>query len=159
MIRISGKKKKIVGIDFSRKYICMECGCQKEPVDAKRGLWIIEILMWFMFIVPGVIYSIWRRLRKHKVCPNCMSPAMELTNSTRVMRMRRIINSFSPGAGTLTAPSVPQASSQSSSGAPGPKPKAVKKDVSQILKSSSRRGLKQKGQQGLIDFKPPGKEG
>jgi hypothetical protein len=35
------------------------------------------------------------------------------------------------------------------------KPKPEKKDLSQILKSASRRGLKPKGQQGLIDFKSP----
>jgi len=35
------------------------------------------------------------------------------------------------------------------------KPKPGKKDLSQILKSANRRGLKPKGQQGLIDFKSP----
>jgi hypothetical protein len=35
------------------------------------------------------------------------------------------------------------------------KPKPEKKDLSQILKSANRRGLKPKGQQGLIDFKSP----
>ena len=37
------------------------------------------------------------------------------------------------------------------------KPKSEKKDLSQILKSANRRGLKPKGQQGLIDFKSPDK--
>jgi len=35
------------------------------------------------------------------------------------------------------------------------KPKSNKKDLSQILKSANRKGLKPKGQQGLIDFKSP----
>jgi hypothetical protein len=35
------------------------------------------------------------------------------------------------------------------------KTKPEKKDLSQILKSASRRGLKSKGQQGLIDFRSP----
>ena len=33
--------------------------------------------------------------------------------------------------------------------------KPRKKDLNQILKTASRRGLKPKGQQGLIDFKSP----
>jgi hypothetical protein len=35
------------------------------------------------------------------------------------------------------------------------KPKSGKKNLNQILKSANRRGLKPKGQQGLIDFKSP----
>ena len=34
-------------------------------------------------------------------------------------------------------------------------PKPGKKDLNQILKSANRRGLKPKGQQGLIDFQSP----
>lgn len=45
----------------------------------------------------------------------------------------------------------PDSEGQSSS----QKPKSGKKDLNQILKSASRRGLKSKGQQGLIDFKSP----
>ena len=46
---------------------------------------------------------------------------------------------------------IPDPKEQSSS----QKPKSGKKDLSQILKSANRRGLKPKGQQGLIDFKSP----
>jgi len=38
------------------------------------------------------------------------------------------------------------------------KPKSEKKDLNKILKTSSRRGLKPKGQQGLIDFKSPNQD-
>lgn len=147
------KKTRIAGIDFSRKYICMECGCQRDPIDAKRGLLIIELIMWCMFIVPGIIYSIWRRLRKHKVCPNCLNPTVELTNSTRVMQMMRIMKSFAPLPDSVPAASRPP----SARPAPGSKAPSKKKDVKQILKTASRRGLKPKGQQGLIDFEPPDK--
>lgn len=153
------KKLKFVGIDFNKKYICMECGCQRDPGMAKRGLLIIELFMWLCYIIPGVIYSIWRRVRKQRVCPNCRAPAIELTSSSRVMRMRRLIN-ISPQA--LMAESVnfnPESSDKPVSGKQEPLSKAGsgKKDLKKILDTSNRRGLKPKGQQGIIDFKPPDK--
>lgn len=153
------KKPKFAGIDFNKKYICMECGCQREPIVAKRGLLIVEIFMWLCYIVPGVIYSLWRRVRKQLLCPNCRAPSIELTSSTRVMKMRRLIN-ISPQA--LMAESVnfnPESSDKPVSEKQEPPSKADsgKEDLNKILKSSSRRGLKPKGQQGIIDFKPPDK--
>ena len=176
-------KKAVVGrIDLSRKYICMECGCQRDPINAKRGLLVIEIFMWLLFlpavvysylyILPGSMYSVWRRVRKQQVCPNCRNPSIELTSSSRVMKMMRLMKTFSgplrtgsgssnPGSpqtrvpGKQTRPlqkQVPKKQTQL------PKAKPVKKDLSQILKTSSRRGLRPKGQQGLIDFKSPNQD-
>lgn len=151
---------KVAGIDFTKKYICMECGCQRDPVNAKRGLLVIEIFMWFLYIVPGVIYSIWRRVRTQRVCPNCRNPSVVLTSSSRAMRMMRLIKSFS---GSLNTDSGMRNSGAPQARIPGkqtasPKPKPVKKDLSEILKTSSRRGLRPKGQRGLIDFKPPNQD-
>jgi hypothetical protein len=151
------KTLKAGNIDFTKKYVCMECGCQRDPIDVKRGLLAIEIFMWLLYIFPGVIYSIWRRVRKHQVCPNCRNPSIVLMSSSRAMEMRRLMKAF---------PQPPQANSKNSipnsSQKPAPrdqiqsqKPTSGKKDLDQILKSANRRGLKPKGQQGLIDFKSP----
>ena len=138
----------------------MECGCQRDPVNAKRGLLVIEIFMWLLYIFPGVIYSIWRRVRKQQVCPNCRNPSIVLTSSPRAMGMMRLMRTFSGSLNTdfrMPNPDSPQApipAKQTQS----PKPKPVKKDLNKILKTSSRRGLRPKGQQGLIDFKPPNQD-
>ena len=89
------KAPKVKGIDFSKKYVCMECGCQRDPIKAKRGLLVIEIFMWLLYILPGVIYSIWRRVRTQEVCPNCLNPSIVLTSSSRAMGMRRLLKGFS----------------------------------------------------------------
>ena len=151
------KALKVSGVDFTKKYVCMECGCQRDPIDAKRGLLVIEIFMWLLYIVPGVIYSIWRRVRKHQVCPNCLNPSIVLTSSSRAMGMRRLLKPFSQPRMTNSKNSKPDPSPKLVSGEPiqSQKPKSGKKDLSQILKSANRRGLKPKGQQGLIDFKSP----
>jgi len=155
------KKLNVVGIDFTKKYVCMECGCQRDPVNAKRGLLIIELLMWLLYILPGVIYSIWRRVRKQQVCPNCGNPSVVLTSSSRAMGVMRLMKTFSGSMPTASAKRPNQSSPKtpvSGKQTQPPKSKPVKKDLSQILKSANRRGLKPKGQQGLIDFKPPNQD-
>ncbi len=149
------KPLKVSVIDFNKKYVCMECGCQRDPIDAKRGLLVIEIFMWLLYILPGVIYSIWRRVRKQQVCPNCLNPSIVLTSSTRAMGMRRLIKTFSRPQMSNSKNSNPDSSPEPISGEQAQKPKSGKKGLNQILKSANRRGLKPKGQQGLIDFKSP----
>ena len=151
------KALKVSAVDFTKKYGCMECGCQRDPIDAKRGLLVIEIFMWLLYILPGVIYSIWRRVRKHQVCPNCLSPSVVLTSSSRAMGMRRLLKTFPQQRMTNSRNSKSDPSSKpvSRDSVQSQKPRSGKKDLSQILKSANRRGLKPKGQQGLIDFKSP----
>jgi hypothetical protein len=151
------KPLKVSGVDFNKKYVCMECGCQRDPIKVKRGLLVIEIFLWLLYILPGVIYSIWRRVRTQEVCPNCLNPSVVLTSSSRAMGMRRLLKGFSQPRMTNSKNPKPDSFPKPISGeqASSQKPKSGKKDLSQILKSANRRGLKPKGQQGLIDFKSP----
>ena len=164
------KKLKLAGVDFTKKYVCMECGCQRDPINAKRGLLVVEIFMWLLFlpavtysllfVLPGSVYSVWRRVRKHQVCPNCRNPSIVLTSSSRAMGMMRLMKTFSGSLNTSSGKPHPGSPSMRVSGnkTQPPKPKPVKKDLSKILKTSSRRGLRPKGQQGLIDFKSPNQD-
>ncbi len=151
------KALKVSGVDFNKKYICLECGCQRDPIRAKRGLLLIEIFMWLLYILPGVIYSIWRRVRSQEVCPNCLNPSIVLTSSSRAMGIRRLLKGFPQSKMTHSKNLKPNSSPNLASEKPvqSQKPKSGKKDLNQILKSANRRGLKPKGQQGLIDFKSP----
>ncbi|NOR25444.1 MAG: hypothetical protein GQ542_13860 [Desulforhopalus sp.] len=36
----------------------------------------VEIILWLLFLVPGLIYSIWRRTGRYYACPNCGTPGM-----------------------------------------------------------------------------------
>ena len=164
------KSLKVASIDFTRKYVCMECGCQRDPVNANRGLWLFEVFMWLLFlpavvysllyILPGTIYSVWRRVRKQQVCSNCRNPSVVLTSSSRAMAMMRLIKTFSRSSNTGSGkpdPGSPQTRVPGKQIQP-PKTRFAKKDLDKILKTSSRRGLRPKGQQGLIDFKPPNQD-
>lgn len=53
--------------------ICSRCGTANRARTHTRGSISIEILLWLMFIIPGLIYSIWRLTTRAKVCAACSS--------------------------------------------------------------------------------------
>ena len=56
--------------------ICTACGSRGRTKSSTPGSIFIEILLWLMFIVPGLVYSIWRLTKRHKVCAACGSAAL-----------------------------------------------------------------------------------
>lgn len=50
---------------------CMTCGTDGPTRTRTRGSILIEIILWLMFIVPGLIYSIWRLTTRRDVCGTC----------------------------------------------------------------------------------------
>jgi hypothetical protein len=55
---------------------CMACGDDFKSSSDKplRGNTVIEVILWICYLIPGVIYSYWRRSEKFKsVCPVCHS--------------------------------------------------------------------------------------
>ncbi|MCE5185066.1 MAG: YqaE/Pmp3 family membrane protein [Planctomycetaceae bacterium] len=45
-----------------------------KPKKVTRGSFFIEILLWLFFLLPGLIYSIWRLSSRSVVCRSCGSP-------------------------------------------------------------------------------------
>lgn len=56
-------------------HICAQCGSQIQPVAAIKGSFAIELILWLCFLVPGLIYSLWRMNSRYYACPVCKSPA------------------------------------------------------------------------------------
>lgn len=52
---------------------CKDCGSVAEPKTATRGSMGMEVILWLCFLVPGLIYSVWRLTSKHDVCAACGS--------------------------------------------------------------------------------------
>lgn len=50
--------------------ICTRCGSASGASQMPGSGWI-EVVLWLAYIVPGVIYSIWRRSKKYEACPAC----------------------------------------------------------------------------------------
>jgi hypothetical protein len=51
--------------------VCQRCGTVGEPISETPGSIWIEVVLYLFFIIPGLIYSIWRINKRHPVCPSC----------------------------------------------------------------------------------------
>lgn len=58
--------------------ICTDCGTVSEGTDQIRGSGLIELIMWLCFIIPGLIYSLWRNSTKTRVCIICHGKLIHL---------------------------------------------------------------------------------
>ena len=62
-------------------YICRACWLVATPKSITKGSSLIEVVLWGLFLIPGVLYSVWRFITKEKVCPVCSSLAVVPINS------------------------------------------------------------------------------
>ena len=60
-------------ISNNNELICKACGQIGKSKRAAKGSLGIEILLWCCFLVPGIIYSIFRQASIHKACRSCGS--------------------------------------------------------------------------------------
>lgn len=56
---------------MAQKLICSACGHIGSSKTAVKGNILIEIVLWLCFIIPGIIYSLWRSSSRYKTCPKC----------------------------------------------------------------------------------------
>jgi hypothetical protein len=70
----SGKSKS--SMDPKNQYICTVCNYIGTPKREAKGSVGVEIVLWIFFIIPGLIYSIWRVSNKTLLCPKCKSDHM-----------------------------------------------------------------------------------
>lgn len=61
--------------DFGQRH-CMTCGAEGEPVRVTRGSFGVELVLWLCFIVPGLLYSLWRVSGRHDACAKCGSTVL-----------------------------------------------------------------------------------
>ena len=55
------------------KMVCRDCGSVGETETEIRGSRFIELVLWLCFLIPGLIYSIWRRSNRRELCAACGS--------------------------------------------------------------------------------------
>ena len=56
--------------------LCTVCGTVGSTKRHMKGSIVTEFLLWCFFLLPGLIYSIWRHSTVAQVCRNCGSPAV-----------------------------------------------------------------------------------
>lgn len=62
--------------------VCTSCGHCGAPKLQTRGSMAIEVVLWLCFLVPGLIYSLWRLSPRRKVCQACEAPSLVPPTST-----------------------------------------------------------------------------
>ncbi|MAQ77337.1 hypothetical protein CL684_02325 [Candidatus Campbellbacteria bacterium] len=58
------------------KQVCTQCGNVGYPKSITKGNIGFELILWLLFIIPGLIYSIWRHTTTHKACRVCKNKNM-----------------------------------------------------------------------------------
>jgi hypothetical protein len=61
--------------------ICSRCGTAGDAKTRTGGSILIELVLWCCFIVPGLIYSIWRLTSRKQVCAACGADSFVPLNS------------------------------------------------------------------------------
>ena len=52
-------------------YVCLACRAYRRPVRELRGSGALELILWLMFIVPGLVYAVWRSRVSRPTCSVC----------------------------------------------------------------------------------------
>ncbi len=50
---------------------CPNCGTVALSKRYMRGSFVTELLLWFFFLLPGIICSLYRLAGKYDGCPQC----------------------------------------------------------------------------------------
>lgn len=64
-----------------REYICPGCGHIGRAAIKLRGSNGMERLLWYLLLIPGPLYSYWRRTGKQVECAMCQDPHPVLIDS------------------------------------------------------------------------------
>lgn len=57
-----------------KPHICTNCGTVvTEPKTNTKGYFVLEIILWLCYVIPGVIYTTWRLTTRSKICHSCGS--------------------------------------------------------------------------------------
>lgn len=82
------------------RFICRNCGHVSDGRPGIKGSGWIELVLWLAVIVPGLIYSIWRRSRVAPVCPQCGKGDLIPTTSPMGQKLLAELGQKPPGVPT-----------------------------------------------------------
>jgi len=61
---------------MAKEMMCTNCGHVGKPKRYTKGSMIVELGLWICFLIPGLIYSIWRLSSRYDGCPKCRASNM-----------------------------------------------------------------------------------
>ncbi len=67
---------------------CVTCGTVGKHKRQPKGHLLLEIVLYFFWIVPGIIYTIWRQTTYRQVCTVCGNDMLVPSDSPIAMSVR-----------------------------------------------------------------------
>jgi hypothetical protein len=68
-----GRKDKRAALVAGHLMYCKKCGNVGPTKRIMKGSFVMEVVLWFLLLLPGLIYSVWRLTTKGRGCPVCGS--------------------------------------------------------------------------------------
>lgn len=59
---------------------CPSCGTVANPKKFTKGSFLVEVFLYLLMILPGIIYSLWRLTSKTTGCPQCKAAMIPVTS-------------------------------------------------------------------------------
>jgi rubrerythrin len=72
-----------------KRWVCRDCGSDSDGAKSTQGSFAIEIFLWLLMIVPGMLYTLWRLTSKKRQCPVCKSANIVPANSPNGLAILR----------------------------------------------------------------------
>lgn len=72
---------------------CSACGHEGPSKQITKGSTGLELFLWLLFLLPGLVYSIWRHSSRASGCAACGSTALIPTDSPMALRQKKTLQS------------------------------------------------------------------
>jgi len=72
----------------SAKFQCNSCNESTDKPHHRGNGWI-ELILWLWLVVPGLIYSIWRRSGSLGTCPSCFKEELAPIEVNTAIEVRK----------------------------------------------------------------------
>ena len=81
--------------NYIYEMVCPRCGFKGFPEKYTKGSFAVELGLWIIFLLPGLIYSIWRLASRYYGCPSCGEAHMLPLDSPMA---QKILQNIQPAA-------------------------------------------------------------
>jgi uncharacterized membrane protein YtjA (UPF0391 family) len=88
---IFGAISGLAGVSGGKASYCTTCGHEGPTKKVTRGSFAIELILWLCFIVPGLIYSVWRVSTRHQACTSCGATTLVPPNSPIAIAQKKTL--------------------------------------------------------------------
>jgi len=76
---------------MAKQMFCTACGHEGSAKKETPGSFLIEVILWLAFLVPGIVYSVWRITNKYFVCSKCKNKSVIPSDSPMALQHKKLL--------------------------------------------------------------------